>query len=84
MVVVHRAHGFRFVIYSSDHEPAHVHIAGPGRGKVDLIGIDGRPMLLASAGIKRNELRRLMKEIEEHRDALLQEWELIHGRVDRG
>jgi hypothetical protein len=25
MVVVHRAYGFRFVIYMSDHEPAHVH-----------------------------------------------------------
>ena len=28
MVVVHRAHGFRFAIYTLDHEPAHVHIVG--------------------------------------------------------
>ncbi|MGI4745746.1 MAG: DUF4160 domain-containing protein [Janthinobacterium lividum] len=33
MVVVHRASGFRFVIYTFDHEPAHVHVTGAGRAK---------------------------------------------------
>jgi hypothetical protein len=28
MAAIHRAHGFRFVIYTFDHEPAHVHITG--------------------------------------------------------
>jgi hypothetical protein len=82
MVVVHRAHGFRFVIYTADHEPAHVHIAGHGRAKVNLIGEDGRPELVASMGIKRGEMRRLMSEIIEHRDAFLAEWERLHGRAD--
>jgi hypothetical protein len=26
-----RALGFRFVIYTADHEPAHIHVTGPGR-----------------------------------------------------
>jgi hypothetical protein len=82
MVVVHRAHGFRFVIYTSDHAPAHVHITGPGRAKVDLIGGDGRPVLVASAGIQRSDLRRLMREIEVNRDMLLQAWERIHGGAE--
>ena len=43
MVVVHRAHGFRVVIYTQDHEPAHVHIVGSGRVKINLLGLDGRP-----------------------------------------
>ena len=80
MVVIHRAHGFRFVIYTSDHEPAHVHIAGSGRAKVNLTGKGGKPELVASAGINKRELRRLIHEIAEHRDALLAEWERIHGR----
>lgn len=82
MVVVHRAHGFRLVIYTSDHEPAHVHIAGSGRGKVDLVGAGGRPVLVMSVGIKHNDLRRLMNEIDEHRNMLLQAWERIHDRAD--
>ena len=43
MVVVHRAHGFRFVIYRLDHEPAHVHIVGrEGQAKINLLGAGGR------------------------------------------
>ncbi|HWG06649.1 MAG TPA: DUF4160 domain-containing protein [Beijerinckiaceae bacterium] len=38
MVVIHRAFGFRFVIYTSDHEPAHVHITGPGQAKIKAGG----------------------------------------------
>lgn len=30
MVVVRLARGFRFVIYTVDHEPAHVHVTGAG------------------------------------------------------
>ncbi|WP_188824116.1 DUF4160 domain-containing protein [Brucella endophytica] len=43
MVVIHRAHGFRFVIYTADHEPAHVHITGAGQAKINLFGPGGRP-----------------------------------------
>jgi hypothetical protein len=30
MIVVHRAHGFRFVIYTADHEPAQIHVIRAG------------------------------------------------------
>ncbi len=79
MVVVHRAHGFRFVIYTLDHQPAHVHITGPGQAKVNLLGPDGRPELVYSVGIKRPDLRRLMAEVIARRESFLQEWERIHG-----
>ena len=59
MVVVHRAHGYRFVIYTHDHEPAHVHIVGAGFAKVHLLGPDGRPEVVDVRGIKRTDLRRL-------------------------
>ena len=55
MVVVHRAHGFRFVIDTLDHEPAHVHITGAGQAKINLLGPNGDPELVWSAGIKRSD-----------------------------
>ena len=80
MVVVHRAHGFRFVIYTLDHEPAHVHVTGAGQAKINLLGSDGMPGIVFSVGIKRADMRRLLDEAIAHRDMFLQEWERIHGR----
>lgn len=82
MIVVHRAHGFRFVIYTADHEPAHVHITGAGQAKINLLGPDGDPEIVSSVGIKRSDLRRLVAEVFERRDHFLQEWERIHGQPD--
>jgi hypothetical protein len=81
MVVIHRAHGYRFVIYTSDHEPAHVHVVGPGQAKINLLGPGGAPMIVFSVGIKRADLRRLLAEVEEQRGRLLENWERIHGKV---
>ncbi len=81
MVVVHRAYGFRFVIYTSDHEPAHVHVVGSGQAKINLLGKDGEPVIVFSVGIKRPELRRLLAEVGEQRERLLREWERMHGTV---
>lgn len=82
MVVVHRAFGFRFVIYTHDHEPAHVHVTGPGQAKINLLGPDGVPELVASIGIKRSDMRRLLAEVIDRRDDFLNEWNRIHGRPD--
>lgn len=79
MVVVHRAHGFRLVIYTSDHAPAHVHVIGSGQAKVNLLGPDGQPELIFNIGIKRSDMRRLIDEIATVRDELLLAWERIHG-----
>lgn len=79
MVVVHRAHGFRFVIYTADHEPAHVHLTGAGQAKINLLGPGDAPELVFSVGIKQSDMRRLLAEVAEHRDEFLREWERIHG-----
>ncbi len=79
MVVVHRAHGYRFVIYTLDHEPAHVHLTGPGQAKINLMGPDGAPVLVSSVGIKRSDMRRLFAEVVERREEFLKAWERIHG-----
>ncbi len=79
MVVVHRALGFRFVIYTADHEPAHIHVTGPGQAKINLLGPDGMPEPIFSIGIKRSDMRHIMAEVIANRDQLLQEWRRIHG-----
>lgn len=82
MVVVHRAYGFRFVIYTLDHEPAHVHIVGAGHAKVNLRGLGNSPELVFSVGIGRRDLRRLFAEVVERREDFSHAWERIHGRKD--
>lgn len=79
MVVVHRAHGFRFVIYTADHEPAHVHITGSGQAKINLLGADGRPHVIESYGITAGDMRKLRAEVVERQAQFLAEWERIHG-----
>jgi hypothetical protein len=81
LVVVHRALGFRIVIYTADHEPAHVHITGAGQAKVNLLAGEGVE-LVSSIGIKRSDLKRLLAEIAARKDELLREWERIHGRTE--
>lgn len=83
MVVVHRAHRFRFVIYTLDHEPAHVQFTGPGHAKINLLGPNGEPELIFSVGIKRGEMRRLLAEVARHRGEFLEAWERVHGKFGR-
>ena len=79
MVVIHRAFGFRIVIYTADHDPAHVHVTGAGQAKVNLRGRNGSPELVSSIGIGRQDMRRLMSEIADRRDEFVSAWERIHG-----
>lgn len=79
VIVVHRAFGFRFVIYTQDHEPAHVHITGSGQAKINLLGRNGQPELVYSMGISRANLRRILNEVAMEQARLMKEWERIHG-----
>jgi uncharacterized protein DUF2442/uncharacterized protein DUF4160 len=38
MVTVHRAYGFRFVIFANDHSPPHVHVFGQGGAEAERRG----------------------------------------------
>lgn len=79
MVVIHREHGLRVVIFVDDHEPAHVHIFGDGQAKINLTGPDGEPELVWAAGMTRTEVRRAMRLAVERRDDFLARWRDIHG-----
>jgi len=79
MVTIHRAHGLRVVIFTDDHEPAHVHVFGDGHAKIDLIGPNGTPALIWAEDMKRSEVRRAMAVVAEHREAFFARWRDIHG-----
>lgn len=79
MVTVLRAEGFRIVIFTNDHEPAHVHVFGDGEAKIDLIGPNDEIDLVWTVGLNRADVRRAMAIVGEHRVMLLERWNEIHG-----
>jgi hypothetical protein len=79
MVTIFRAHGLRIVIFSNDHEPAHVHVFGDGHAKINLLGADGKPALVWAEGMKRSEVRRAMDVVTEQQAAFLARWRKMHG-----
>jgi hypothetical protein len=83
MVTICRADGLRVIIFTDDHEPAHVHVFSDGHAKIDLVGPDGEPELVWAVGMKRNEVRRALALVTEHRDEFLERWRTIHGPAGR-
>lgn len=76
MVTVHRAHGLRFIIYTQDHQPAHIHVRGPeGEARINLL--TGR--LMTNFGLSAPDVRRAVAEVMDQQERLLAEWERIHG-----
>lgn len=79
MVTVHREVGYRFVIHTDDHEPAHVHVIGAGELKVTIRGMGGLPEIVSAVGVKMRDRRRIMDVVRDRQDALLAAWRAIHG-----
>lgn len=82
MIVVLRAYGLKIVIFTDDHERAHVHVRGEGQAKVTLSGAGGLPELVWSVGMNRAEKRRALQAVREAQLELLEHWKRIHGRAD--
>jgi hypothetical protein len=79
MVTVHREAGLRFVIFVDDHEPAHVHVIGDGKAKIDLTGPGGQPVLVYNDGFKVGDVRKALRIVTEQRAMLLRKWDEYHG-----
>jgi hypothetical protein len=79
MIVVLRAYGLKIIIFVDDHDPPHVHVRGDGQAKINLIGRNGLPELVWSAGMNSAEKRRALKAVHEAQVELLEHWRQIHG-----
>lgn len=79
MITVLRSAGLRFIIFTDDHEPAHVHVFGDGQAKINLLGRDSVPELVWAIGMKRSEIRLALGIVSEQRACLLARWGEIHG-----
>jgi len=79
MVTVHRAFGYRFVMFVNDHNPPHVHVFGHGgEAKIVLEDSNG-PRLDWVVGIGRGDMRKIMQEAERECARLIEMWSTIHG-----
>jgi hypothetical protein len=82
MATIFRSCGLRFMIYSNDHPPPHVHVVGPGReARVQLGDFGMPPSVMTNDGLSRRELAFALIEIDTQQARLLQRWREIHGDV---
>ena len=76
---IHRAAGFRFVIFTNDHEPAHVHAIGAGgEARIDLGVGKEAPTLAWVQGLSNAEVRRVVAEVAQERVHLRDAWVRLH------
>ncbi len=79
MPTIFRLDGFRVVIYTNDHSPAHVHVIGTTAEAVfELHCNEGPVTLRESYNVEKKELWHLMKELDMQLSLLCDKWEQIH------
>jgi hypothetical protein len=82
-----RFDGIRFVVFSNDHPPRHVHgFLSETEVIVDLRGDDAvmladRADAIRPANAKRSDVKKILQSAAEHFDELADLWEGIHGEA---
>jgi hypothetical protein len=80
MPTIHREGGFRFMIFTDDHEPAHVHVWKAGTmAKIHLGDADHRPEPVDPGIMRTVDVRRAVRIVEARQEQFLAEWREIHG-----
>lgn len=70
-----REKGYRVMIYTHDHPPAHVHVVAAGKeAKVSLDPI----AIIENGGYNRRELSEVASLVERNREFLLMKWDEYH------
>lgn len=77
MLTVLRVGGLRFVVYPSDHSPAHVHVIGPGW--VMVVNLHGPDVREVVGRCGKRDARRVLDLAAKHRAALMEAWRRFHG-----
>lgn len=80
MPTVLRKNGFRFLVFTEDHIPAHVHVFKAGKEVVINLGDDAvKPWVRENKGMKRKDQDQAVLIAAEFQEFLLAEWGEIHG-----
>ena len=81
MATVLRVGRFRIVIYSNDHEPAHVHVwAAEGEVRIQLGAKRASASIVSRHGASAAEANAALRIVVEHWEELRKAWDRIHGR----
>jgi hypothetical protein len=68
--------GFRLIIFSNDHPPAHVHVKqAEGGAKVSLNPVE----ITEYWKLNPRQLRRIEDIVSDNQDYLLEKWNELHG-----
>ena len=78
MPEIFRVYGWAFMIYADDHDPAHVHVLGPG-WMIKIALCQPPDLLLIVGKPTRQEARKALRLVRARGDELMAAWEKIHG-----
>jgi len=76
--------GLRFVFFSNDHEPIHIHVI-KGKGKIKeyaVFQVIPEITLLTNHGLKSNELKMAEMVIEENKSIIEENWNRFFGKKE--
>ena len=79
MVTVLKTNGPRVVIFSDNHDLAHVRVFGDGQVKINLRDTANGPQVIWAESMTRTEVRHAMRLVLEHQTMLLSRWKDTHG-----
>jgi hypothetical protein len=77
MPTIFSVFGLRFLFFSDDHEPVHVHVAR-GRGAIDesaVFQVKPAVKLRENKGLSATELKLAENLVEENKDLIISRWE---------
>lgn len=75
MPTVHREHGLSFLVYTDDHPPPHVHVAGRGKARIAL---EPEVTLIDARGLTNADIRRAVDVVKVRRAQMLEIWNQFH------
>ena len=78
--------GLRFVFFSNDHEPIHIHVI-KGKGSIQeyaVFQVLPEVSLLKNKGLTPQELKMADMVIEENREIIIEQWNLFFNKNKDG
>lgn len=76
MPTVLRVKGYRFIIFTNDHPPAHIHVKQAGGGaKINLKPIE----VVEQFHLNTRQLREILEIVDENQEFLLAKWQEFQG-----